>query len=73
MQEIGQETYGTSRNSRAVALAWRDKLPFSNISFIQSQCEEVMGELGYRIIRSQEDKDSWSWPLEKSPRDVWPF
>ena len=56
-----------------MAFAWKDKLPFSNISYIQSECGEVMEELGYRIIRSQEDREGWRWPLDKSPREVWPF
>ena len=69
----GHNPYGTSRNSSAVAFAWRDQLPYSNISFIQSQCSEAMEKLGYKLMRSQDDKESLRWPLEKSPREVWPF
>lgn len=72
-ESLLRDTYGTSRNSSATAFAWRDKMSFSNISFIQTQCGKAMEELGYKLIRSHDDKDSLRWPLEKSLRDVWPF
>ena len=65
------DPYSTSRNSSAVAFAWRKSLAMSNISAIQSVCKEPMNHLGYKLINSADDLNSL--PLEKTAREVWPM
>ena len=73
VNERRHDPYGTSRNSSAVAFAWRQKMPMSNISVIQTLCREAMNILGYRIIQSEEElKQNLQLPLTKTAREVWP-
>ena len=65
------DPYSTSRNSSAVAFAWRTSLPMSNISAIQSVCQEPMDHLGYKPVQTSEDLKSL--PLRKTAREVWPM
>ena len=73
VRERRHDPYGTSRNSSAVAFAWRQNMPMSNISVIQTLCREAMNILGYKIIKSEEElKQNLQLPLTKTAREVRP-
>ena len=65
------DPYGTSRNSSAVAFAWKHSLPWSNITALQSLCSQPMKTLGYRIMENQSDLKLY--PLVKTADETWPL
>ena len=65
------DPYGTSRNSSAVAFAWKAMMPFSKIASIQSVCQKPMDILGYKTFRDSEDLKNSELPLFKAAHEIW--
>ena len=65
------DPYGTSKNSSAVAFAWKVMMPFPKISSIQSVCKEPMEILGYQKYNDSEDVKNSDLPLFKTAHEVW--
>nr|XP_033784646.1 carbohydrate sulfotransferase 1 [Geotrypetes seraphini] len=55
--------YGTIRNSEATAKNWRQKLSFDIVEFIQNTCQEVLVQLGYKLVNSDQDLRNLSFSL----------
>ena len=66
------DPYATSRNSSAVAFAWRKEMPVSRILEVQATCREPMKLLGYREVRGNETENNKELPLDKTASEVWP-
>ena len=66
-----EKSYGTSRNSSAVAFAWKQSMALSNISAIQEVCSQPMKMLGYRLIDGETDRKHFT--LLKTARETWPL
>ena len=66
------DPYATSRNSSAVAFAWRKEMPMSRILEVQATCREPMKLLGYREVRGNETENTKELPLDKTASEVWP-
>jgi len=68
-----QDPYGTARNSTAAVFAWKELLGFKNVSKIQDECKEPMGELGYSLVADEKQMSVQDPVLEKTADQVWPF
>ena len=66
------DPYGTSKNSSAVAFAWKSSMSFSKISSIQSVCQKPMQILGYKTFDNGDDLKYSDLPLFKTPHEIWP-
>lgn len=66
------DPYGTSKNSSAVAFAWKTMMPFSKISSIQSVCQKPMDILGYKMFNDSDELKYSDLPLFKTAHEIWP-
>ncbi|XP_068017556.1 carbohydrate sulfotransferase 1 [Melanerpes formicivorus] len=64
--------YGTVRNSAATAEKWRFRLSYEIVAFTQHACRQVLAQLGYRTVTSEEQLKNLSISLVEE-RDFLPF
>ncbi|NXN15443.1 CHST1 sulfotransferase, partial [Indicator maculatus] len=64
--------YGTVRNSAATAEKWRFRLSYEIVAFTQHACQQVLAQLGYRTVTSEEELKNLSISLVEE-RDFLPF
>ena len=66
--------YGTYRNSKTTAFAWKDKMDINYIYKIQDSCHSSMQKLGYNFIKKPEQREDPDFDLVVKTKDeVWPF
>ena len=64
--------YGTFRESKHTAFAWKSKMKFDYVQEIQNVCQEPMKTLGYNLMRDKVDKYDNEFPIiVKTKCDVW--
>ncbi|MBN3282920.1 CHST1 sulfotransferase, partial [Polyodon spathula] len=64
--------YGTVRDSAANAESWRLKLSFDMVDYTQTVCQQILNQLGYRIVESPEELKNTSLTLVEE-RNFSPF
>ncbi|XP_069077859.1 carbohydrate sulfotransferase 1 [Pleurodeles waltl] len=55
--------YGTVRNSAAIAESWRLTLSYEIVEFIQSACQQVLDQLGYKMVGSVQELKNLTFSL----------
>ena len=66
--------YGTYRNSKTTAFAWKAKMDINYIHKIQDSCHDPMKKLGYNFIKSPAERDNPDFDIViKTKEDVWPW
>eukprot|EP00095_Tigriopus_kingsejongensis_P001704 maker-scaffold802_size95064-snap-gene-0.15 protein:Tk01704 transcript:maker-scaffold802_size95064-snap-gene-0.15-mRNA-1 annotation:"carbohydrate sulfotransferase 1" len=70
----GANPYGTHRDSKSTAFAWRSKMDIGYIKHIQNFCEAPMKTMGYNLIQNVEERDNPDFPiLVKTAEELWPW
>ena len=69
--------YSTSRNSAAVAFAWRNEqsnrhMPAEFLDLVQKNCAEMMDQLGYEKFDNEKDMFNPKIPSMKRQKEL-PF
>ena len=67
--------YSTSRNSAAVAFAWRHHessrhMPPQFLELVQSHCAELMTQLGYEKFENEKDMFNQKLKSMKSQKEI---
>ncbi|XP_015283691.1 PREDICTED: carbohydrate sulfotransferase 4-like [Gekko japonicus] len=61
---LGTEAFDVgSRDAVNVSQAWRKTLPYPKVAKLQEACEDAMGVLGYRLVRSEAEQTNMSLSL----------
>lgn len=68
------DPYGTIRDSKTTAFAWRTKMDINYINRIQKFCDVPMTKAGYRLIDNVEQRDDPDFHvISKTAEEVWPW
>ncbi|XP_059523524.1 carbohydrate sulfotransferase 4 isoform X2 [Myotis daubentonii] len=60
----GSHSFQTdSRDALRISQAWRQSLPYENVSRLQKVCGDTMNLLGYRLVRSEQEQRNLSLGL----------
>ncbi|XP_059093759.1 carbohydrate sulfotransferase 1-like [Tigriopus californicus] len=72
--KISVNPYGTYRDSKTTAFAWRKKMDINYIHHIQTNCKAPMDKAGYHLIETSEQRDDPDFPvISKTAEEVWPW
>lgn len=70
--ERRRNAYGTARNSKATAIAWKKEFGFDSVMDVQDKCGTFMDLMGYTKIIEEKELETEELPLVKTAEEVWP-
>jgi len=72
MAQRRRSKYGTAKNSKATAIAWKKEFGWTRVKEVQEQCKDFMDVMGYREVVEEGELQNDHLLLDKTAQEVWP-